>query len=241
MWPQLHVFDNDVIKRVAMSKGQQPMTGIMVCMRWTNSLAANLGEFVPKRCESNVTVVVSEKMSQWSFKPNYCQFISDTVQFRRVSPFDEFWVVILTIQTDILSRKFANQFWGVLLAFPMVHLWQKKPDSHETTWRLGMKRMLSKYWQNKTSKLPNCICAQCSFWNKNDGYSGIKTRVNKYSTIVKFVVLGSIRLETAQICCQNYFMPSFVFSNLVAMCLFPAFKADPWHHLGRPAQKSNEK
>ena len=33
MWPQLHVFDNDVIKRVAMSKGQQPMTGIMVCMR----------------------------------------------------------------------------------------------------------------------------------------------------------------------------------------------------------------
>ena len=125
MWPQLHVFDNDVIKRVAMSKGQQPMTGIMVCMRWTNSLAANLGEFVPKRCESNVTVVVSEKMSQWSFKPNYCQFISDTVQFRRVSPFDEFWVVILTIQTDILSRKFANQFWGVLLAFPMVHLWQK--------------------------------------------------------------------------------------------------------------------
>jgi hypothetical protein len=85
-----------------------------------------------------------------------------------------------------------------------------------------MKRMLSKYWQNKTSKLPNCICAQCSVWNKNDGYSGIKTRVNKYSTIVKFLVLGSIRLETAQICCQNYFMPSFVFSNLVAMCLFPA-------------------
>ena len=33
MWPQLHVFDNDVIKRVAMSKGQQLMTGIMVCMR----------------------------------------------------------------------------------------------------------------------------------------------------------------------------------------------------------------